>query len=360
MSTWAALFVSVVLLALNGFFVASEFALVAARRQRLEQAAMAGSRAARAALAGSREVSLMLAGAQLGITLCSLGLGALAEPAIVHVLEPAFTALGVPGQAGYVVAFVLALGLVAFLHMVVGETAPKSWVITRPERAALLLALPFRAFARAARPALAVLNGLANACLRVVGVAPQDELAQAHGPDELRLLIEDSQRQGLLSGYDQRLLTATLALRTTTVARVMTPAGQIVSVDAGAPAAEVERVSRESGRSRLAVESGGQIIGIVHVRDAVRATTGGTPATAKALMTPALTLRADRTLVTAVQAMRTHRAQVAVVSDRAMRVGLVALEDLLEEVIGEFDDETDPGSPAQPRDARLDGFRLRF
>jgi CBS domain containing-hemolysin-like protein len=348
-TTWAALVVSVVLLALNGFFVASEFALVAARRHRLEQAAMGGSRAARAALAAGREVSLMLAGAQLGITLCSLGLGALSEPALVHLLEPAFTALGVPDEAGYVVAFVLALALVAFLHMVVGETAPKSWVITRPERAALLLALPFRAFARAARPALAVLNGLANACLRVVDVAPQDELAQAHGPEELRLLIEDSQRQGLLSGYDQQLLTATLALRSTTIARVMTPAGQIVSVDAGAGADEIERVSRESGRSRLAVESEGQIAGIVHVRDAVRATTGGTAATAEALMTPALTLRADRTLVTAVQAMRNHRAQVAVVSDRGATVGLVALEDLLEEVIGEFDDETDPVVAASRR-----------
>ena len=342
MTTWAALVVSVVLLGLNGFFVASEFALVAARRHRLEQAAMAGSRAARAALAGGREVSLMLAGAQLGVTLCSLGLGALAEPAIADLLEPAFAALGLPDRAGYLVAFVLALSLVAFLHMVAGETAPKSWVISRPERAALLLALPFRAFARASRPALAVLNWLANACLRVVDVTPQNELAQAHGPAELRLLIEDSRRQGLLSGYDQELLTATLALRSTTVARVMTPADEIVSVDAMAGAVEVERVSRERGRSRLAVESGGRIAGIVHVRDAVRATTAGSPATAEALMTPALTLRADRTLVTAVQAMRTHRAQVAVVSEHGATVGLVALEDLLEQVIGEFDDETDP------------------
>jgi CBS domain containing-hemolysin-like protein len=341
-STWAALAVSVLLLALNGFFVASEFALVAARRHRLEQAATRGSRAARAALAGTRELALMLAGAQLGITLCSLGLGALAEPAIADLLEPAFAALGLPDQAGYIVAFVLALSLVAFLHMVVGETAPKSWVISRPERAALLLAVPFRAFARAARPALAVLNALANACLRVVNVVPQDELAQAHGPEELRVLIEDSRRQGLLSGDDQELLTATLALRTKTVARVMTPADQIVSVHAGAGAVEVERVSRETGRSRLAVDSGGRIAGVVHVRDAVRATTWGTPATAESMMVPALTLRADRTLVTAVQAMRTHRAQVAVVSDRGATVGLVALEDLLEEVIGEFDDETDP------------------
>src|SRR5688500_1504972 len=132
MSTGWALTISALLLAGNGFFVAAEVALVASKRHRLEQAAADGSGAAAAALAGSRELSLMLAGAQLGITVCSLGLGALAEPAIAHLLDPVFTAVGVPEQASYAVAFVIALAVVVFLHMVVGEMAPKSWAISDP------------------------------------------------------------------------------------------------------------------------------------------------------------------------------------------------------------------------------------
>jgi CBS domain containing-hemolysin-like protein len=173
-STGWALVISVGLLAGNGFFVAAEFALVASRRHRLEQAAETGSRAAAAAWAGSRQLSLMLAGAQLGITVCSLGLGALAEPALAHLLDPAFTALGLPAATAHAVAFLLALAIVVFLHMVVGEMAPKSWAISHPERSALLLALPFRAYTLAVRPALRALNAMANAELRAVKVTPQD------------------------------------------------------------------------------------------------------------------------------------------------------------------------------------------
>src|SRR4051794_4215782 len=154
MSPVVALLVSVLLLALNGFFVAAEFALVASKRYRLEHEAAGGGRAARAALDGVRELSLMLAGAQLGITLCTLGLGALAEPAIEHLLSPLLHAVGLPDAVSHLVALLFALGLVTFLHLVVGEMAPKSWAITDAERSATLLALPFRAFARVARPVL--------------------------------------------------------------------------------------------------------------------------------------------------------------------------------------------------------------
>ncbi len=343
MSTTWAIVLSVALLAGNAFFVAAEFALVASKRHRLEEAAARGSRAARAALSGSRQLSLMLAGAQLGITLCSLGLGALAEPALEHLLSPMLHTAGLPENVSHAVALLIALAVVVFLHMVVGEMAPKSWAISHPERSALLLALPFRAFARVARPALQVLNGLANSCLRLIRVTPQDELAQAHGPEELRLLIEDSRREGLIAAAEHRLLTASLALRTTTVAMVMTPAEQMVSVPADADAAAIEAASRASGRSRLTVvDPTGRVIGIVHVRDAVRATTAGQATTAADLMIPPLYLRADRTVVSAVHVMRDHRAQLAVVTDDGVTVGLVALEDLLEEIIGEFDDETDP------------------
>jgi CBS domain containing-hemolysin-like protein len=351
-TTWA-LILSLLLLALNGFFVAAEFALVGSKRYRLEQAAAEGSRAARAALEGSRELSVMLAGAQLGITLCTLGLGALAEPAIEHVLSPALHATGLPDTASHVVAFVVALLLVGFLHLVVGEMAPKSWAITDPERSALMLALPFRAFARLTRPALVVFNGLANGVLRLAKVEPQDQLAQVHGPEELRILLEQSREHGTLAADQEQLLTSMLQLQRTTVASVMQPLDQLVTVPAGATAERIEAISRGCGRSRLAVAGGAgsaggseprtgeELVGLVHVRDAVRATTFGRPAAAAELMTQPFVLPATATVTEAVAAMRAERAQLALVREGGRTVGFVALEDLLEEVIGEFDDETD-------------------
>lgn len=341
MSTTWALVLSLVLLALNGFFVAAEFALVGSKRYRLEQAAADGSRAARAALEGSRELSVMLAGAQLGITLCTLGLGALAEPAIEHVLGPALHSVGLPDTAGHVIAFIVALLIVGFLHLVVGEMAPKSWAITDPERSALLLALPFRAFARLTRPALVLFNGLANGVLRLAKVEPQDQLAQVHGPEELRILLQQSREHGTLAADQEQLLTSMLQLQRTTVGAVMQPLDQLVTVPADATAERIERISRGCGRSRLGVVGPRALAGLVHVRDAVRATTFGRPATAADLMTEPFTLPATATVTEAVAAMRAERAQLGLVREGERTVGFVALEDLLEEVIGEFDDETD-------------------
>ncbi|MFC0627477.1 hemolysin family protein [Kribbella deserti] len=362
MSTPIALLISIGLLALNAFFVAAEFALVASKRHRLEQAAAEGSRSARAAIAGASELSLMLAGAQLGITLCTLGLGALAEPAVAHLLDPAFEAIGIPSGAAHVIAFLLAVGGIGLIHVVVGEMAPKSWAISHPEVSALRLAIPFRAFTRVFRPVLLALNALANVCLRLVKVTPQDELANAHGPEELRMLIESSREHGTLAEPEHALLTAMLALQNTTVDQVMIPAGQITAVAADAPAREIELTSRRAGRSRLAVSRpDGEICGFVHVRDAVRATTfpgaasgvavdGTVDAAAGAgvvqageLMVPAYRLPGATPVAGAIRLLREQRCQLAVVTGPdGTTTGIVALEDLLEEVIGEFDDETDP------------------
>ncbi|MFI5485204.1 hemolysin family protein [Micromonospora echinaurantiaca] len=353
MSPGIALFSSVLLLALNGFFVAAEFALVASKRYRLEQAAAGGGRAARAALDGVRELSLMLAGAQLGITLCTLGLGALAEPAIEHLVSPLLHAVGLPDAASHAIALIFALSLVTFLHLVIGEMAPKSWAITDAERSAMLLALPFRAFARVARPVLSALNALANAILRLFRVNPQDQLAQVHGPDELRILLEQSREHGLLGAEQHELLTSMLELQGTTVAQVMEPFDRMVTVRRDDAADLIEQVSRDSGRSRLAVlDAAGDVCGLVHVREAVRITTTGRSATAGELMTAAFTLPATASVTEAVAAMRARQSQLALVRNGggpARPIGFVALEDLLEEVIGEFDDETDP----VPRGRRL-------
>ena len=336
------------LLAANAFFVAAEFALVASKRHRLEHAAATGRRAAQAALDGSRELSVMLAGAQLGITLCSLGLGALAEPTLEHLVAPGLHAIGLPEVPSAVIAFLVALVIVTFLHLVVGEMMPKSWAITHPERSAGLLALPFRTFTRVVGPALWVLNGLANAALKPFGVHPQDHLAQAHGPAEMQILLDRSRAEGLIEAEQSDLLTSMLRLRVTTVRDVLIPDDRLVTVPAGASAADIELASMTSGRSRLAVTtSDGAVAGVVHVREAVRATTAGRPATAAELMDPPFRLAAAVPVTEAVTAMRAGRAQLAIVDEDGVRMGFVALEDLLEQVIGRFDDETDP-VPARP------------
>ncbi|MEO6089326.1 MAG: hemolysin family protein [Umezawaea sp.] len=340
------LFLSLLLLLGNAFFVAGEFALISAKRHRLEQSAAEGKRAARAAVAGIRELSIMLAGAQLGITLCTLGLGALAEPAVAELLDPLLIAVGIPTGVSHAIAFLISLVLVVFLHMVVGEMAPKSWAISHPERSALLLALPFRAFARSVRWVLTTLNGLTNWLLRLAKVEPQDELAQAHRPEDLRMLVRQSGEHGLIPEGQQRLLTRMLQLQQTTLAQVMVPVDVVLKVSVSTTAAEVEELSRRCGRSRFPVtDAAGQYVGLVHIREVVRATAADRNPAVRDLMSTPLRLGADLPVARAVTAMRDHRAQLALVvgGDDGV-VGIAALEDLLEELIGEFEDETDPRS----------------
>ena len=170
---------AVVLLALNAFFVGAEFALLAARRSQIEPRAQEGSRAARTTLRAMENVSLVMAGAQLGITVCSLGLGAIGEPAVAHLLEPLFHAARVPDDFLHPVSFVVAMSIVVYLHVVLGEMVPKNIAIAGPEAAAILLVPPFLVFTTAARPLIAFFNFLANGVLRLVGVEPRDELEAA-------------------------------------------------------------------------------------------------------------------------------------------------------------------------------------
>ncbi|HVL98876.1 MAG TPA: hemolysin family protein [Egibacteraceae bacterium] len=348
MSPTAAL-VGLALLLANGAFVAAEFALLAARRSRLEQLAGEGRRAAAHALAAVRELSLMLAAAQLGITMCSLGLGAVAEPALERGLSQLLVLAALPEGARHAIAFALALSIVVFLHMVVGEMAPKSWAISDPERSAMLLARPFRAFAAVVRPFIRLLNALANGLVRLVGVQPQDELAATHSPTDLLMLVAESAQQGTLPPEQSDLLARALDLSDLDAQAAMTPRSDIVAVRADAGIDELERLARETGRSRIPVRDGelDRIRGVVHVKDLL-----AVPAeqrarvTAATLARPALVAPESRPLDSLMLDMRRDRQHVAIVVDEFGTVtGLVALEDLLEELIGEFEDESDrPGS----------------
>lgn len=339
--------VAVVLLVANGFFVAAEFALLSARRSRIEQLAREGNRAATSALAGIRQLSLMLAGAQLGITMASLGLGAVAEPALAHALEGVLERFGVPAAVLHPLAFAIALSVVVFLHMVVGEMAPKSWAIADPERSALLLARPFRAFALVVRPAIVALNATANGVVRLCGVEPQDELAAVHSPSDLLLLVEESAREGTLGAEQHGLLSRALDLSGLDAEAAMIPRPDIVAVPADTPIDELERVASETGRSRLPVFEGDldRITGILHVKDLLRAAPGGAePTTAATLARPVLVTPESRPIEDLMLDMRERRAHLAVVVDEhGSTSGIVALEDLLEELIGDFEDESDRG-----------------
>jgi len=354
-STPLAIAVAVVLLAANGFFVAAEFALLAARRSRIEQLAADGDRRARHALAGLRELSLMLAGAQLGITMCSLGLGIIAEPAVASVIESALegTGLSIPAGVRHGIAFTVALSIVVFLHMVVGEMAPKSWAISHPERSALLLAAPFRAFAVVFRPFIRLLNLTANAVVRLAGVEPRDELALAHSSADLILLLDEAAQGGALDHDEHELLAGSIELSGLDARSVMTPRDQIVGADRTATVAELEAIAVRTGRSRIVVHRDDldHPIGTVHVRSLLTLTAEQrATATAGDLVVPVLVAPEHVALEDLFLRMQQQRRHLAVVVEGFGSVlGVVSMEDVLEELIGEFEDESDRPGRATPR-----------
>ncbi|MEV4581785.1 hemolysin family protein [Nonomuraea jabiensis] len=328
------LVVSLALLAFNALFVAAEFAFVSARRHRLEEIASRNNRlirlAARSAVGGTKQLSLMLAGAQLGITLCTLGLGQVTEPAIEHTLEPVFAALGVPEGLRMPIALTIALALVTFLHMVVGEMAPKSWALTHPERSALLLTVPFRAFTWVMRPLLSSLNGLTNLILRLFGVQPRNELATTRTPRQLAMLVGESGRMGLLDRDEHDLLTRALRLDDEGIERLMIPISQAVMVPPQANTTEIKEAAAKSGHLRLLVGTPGNIRGALHARDALLQ-----PASkAEDLCRPLPKLPCVTQVPEAVTALQEARAHLVLVTAQAGEViGMVSLTDLLGELL---------------------------
>jgi CBS domain containing-hemolysin-like protein len=326
---WVLLAVTVGLIAASAFFVAVEFALIAARRSRLEDAAP-HSRAARAALRSASELSVLLAGSQLGITVCTLALGAVTKPAVHHWLTPALQAWGAPLWLADLAGFVLALIGVTFLHLVVGEMAPKSWAIAHPEKSATLLAIPMRAFMWVTRPVIVQLNRLANWCLRRAGVEPVDHVGTGQDPDALRHLVEHSATVGTLDERYHGHLTSALELQALTVGDVVRPNAQPSSVPAEATAVRIQDAAKRTGHLRLLVRANGRVDGVVHVRDSLQAAPG---ATAAELMRPALTLDASVPVYEALGMMRDGRSHLCTVTRDGQVVGLITLDDVLRRLL---------------------------
>jgi len=345
MSTGSALLLAVVFLVANGFFVAAEFALLAARRARLEQLAEAGDTRARRAVRSLRELTVMLAGAQLGITMASLGLGAVAEPAVARLLEHALEAVvDLPSGLLHTISFVVALSIVVFLHMVVGEMAPKSWAITHPEASAQLLITPFRAFTTLFRPVLIGLNHAANVMVRAVGVEPREEVSLALSSAELEVLLQRSLDEGAMDTETHDLLSRGLQLSGLQAADAMTPRSEIVAVPLTASLDEVEEVARTTRRARLVVydRSLDDVVGVVLARDVLAVGDDGRATTSVSdLLRGVVVTGTHQALEDLLVVMRARRMQLAVVRDEpGTVVGLVTVQDVLDELVGEFEGQS--------------------
>ncbi len=265
--TWG-IAASIGLLLANAFFVGASFALVSARRSQIEPAANAGSRRAVRTLAAMDRLPLMMAGAQLGITICSVGLGALAEPAIAHMLEPPIEDAGLPHGAVHPVAFAIALLLVVLAHVLVGEMVPKNFTLALPERAAVLLGPPLATFSRVFSLLLALVRGMAAAVMWVLRIRPSDHVDSAYGLHEMAEIAAESHREGLIDDEEYGLMARALHFTAMTAADVLIPRDRLHSVPQDATTADVEAMAGRTRHMRFPVlDEAGTPVGYVHAKD---------------------------------------------------------------------------------------------
>lgn len=345
MNIGLSLFVTVLLVLGNAFFVGAEFAVITARRDRLEALAQEGNARARIAWHAGQRLPLLIAGAQLGVTVCSLGLGALAEPAISDLLEAPFGSM--PGPVVHVLGFAVALCIVTMLHTLLGEMVPKNLALAGPERAATWLVPVHYAFCRFTKPLLLLFTALANVVLRMLRVTPKDELENAYTTDDLASLIEESRDEGLLEGNESRRLEQTLSSTEHTVADVMVPLSRVMSLPAQPTVGDVATVVEATGFSRFPLlADDGRLAGYLHVKDVLDLLGGNQDAPVpKARVRGLPEVPTDARLDEALTALRRSNSHLA----RAVRpdgvvVGVVALEDVVEEYVGTVRDATHVGS----------------
>lgn len=318
----------------NAFFVGAQFALITARRDQLEPLAER-SRAARVTLEQVRALSRMLAGSQLGIAGCSLGLGAVAEPAFADLLEQGLHPTGLADSFVHPVAFVLALAFVSFCHMVLGEMVPKNLALAGPVRAALALGPAMALWVRVTRPVLVAVSAVADGIVRVFGVEPKGELAGAYTAEELSDLVSESAAEGLLDREEHRRLQAALRIEATTAADLLTPLGEIVTVGPEASAHDVERLVADTGLSRFPVRVDDALTGYVHAKDVLAVPDGS----ADAPLPPGLhrrmvTVAPDAPVAGVLSAMRRSGTHLARVQRGGESLGMVTLEAVLRAVVG--------------------------
>lgn len=336
----------VALVAANAFFVAAEFALVASRRTRIEAMIRRGDAKAKLARRAIQHLDRYISATQLGITLASLGLGWIGEPAVARTIEGAFAGLPEPWNvvAAHSVASTVAFALITFLHIVLGELTPKALALLYPELTSRWVAGPLILFTYATNPFIWALNGTANATLRLLGLRPPGEHERVHSPEEIMMLVEQSQKAGTLATQDARLLAGVFEFSEKNAREVMTPRTDIVALRLDdSIAAAADRVAA-AGRSRYPVyrASLDDIVGIVHAKDVLKALRMSEPVTLESLLRPALFVPASREVEDVLADMKLKKAHMVIVLDEyGGTAGLVTMEDLLEEIVGQIEDEYD-------------------
>ena len=330
---------TIVLLALNALFVASEFALISARRTQLEPRIQAGSRPARMAMRAIENITQIMAAAQLGITICSLGLGAVGEPAIAHLFEPLFEAVSLPEGLVHPVSFVIAMTIVVFAHVVLGEMVPKNLALVGPDRAALFLGPFMLAVVAVLKPFVVVLNGVANLIVRLFRIEPKGEVASTYSHDEVAGLVEESRREGLLDEDEYGLVSGALDFHEGTVDEVLLPRTGLVTIPPSATPVDVERACAETGFSRFPVlDANDEIAGYLHIKDVLETDAESRLETiADKWLRPLATVVAGSGLYEALRTMQARGSHMARVADESGAVlGVIMLEDVLEELVGEI------------------------
>ncbi|GEC02412.1 membrane protein [Streptomyces spinoverrucosus] len=319
----------------NAFFVGAEFALISVRRSQIEPRAKAGNTRARMTLWGLQHLSAMMATAQLGITASSLVLGAVAEPAIAHLLEPAFEAAHIPHGLVHPIAFVIALTVATYLHMLIGEMIPKNIALAAPVPTALLLGPPLVAVTRGLRPAVFGINAFANTLLKLLRVEPKDEVESVFTDDQLARMVVDSSEAGLLSPADGERLRDALELGTRPVGEILVPVPRMRTVGHTVTPAELERIAAEAGYSRFPVTGpNGSLLGYLHIKDTLGVTNRDQPFPSTALHR-VTRVRIDTPLDDTLTALRADGSHLAAVTGATGTVlGFVTMEDVLSELVG--------------------------
>lgn len=328
------IFWTIVLLAGNFFFVGAEFSLISARRSIIEPMAEAGNRAARLTLRGMENVSLMMAGAQLGITVCSLVLGFVTKPLVKTVLEGPLELAGVPPVWIDTISYAVAYALVTVLHVVLGEMVPKNIALAGPEKLALKLAPPLLLIVTVLRPFLWMMNSIANLILRAFGFTPKNEVTSAFTREEVSDMVKESHEEGLIDPEEADLLENALSFETRTAGQILIPLAEVSVLPVDSTPNEVEAAALER-YSRFPVTDGASMLGYVHVKDTLAAEHRDRPLTQE-MIRPLLEFKRDVSVLLVADKMRKSGTHLAVVRDGDAVAGIVALEDVLEELVGQI------------------------
>ncbi len=337
-----------VLVLLNGFFVAAEFALVSVRKSQIDKLVNEGNRRARGVQKALEHLDSYIAATQLGITMASLGLGFVGEPALAHLFEPLFANF-LPTKKAYVTshgaAIAFGFAIVTALHIVLGELAPKSVALQRPDTTALWVTAPLNIFVKVFRPFIVVLNNTGNFVVRLMGLEPAGEHGSVHSVEELELLVHSTRQAGLIEEQQEQMVAGVFDFDEIVVQKVMTPRLDLTAVPIEADMDTLIHLVTSSGHSRLPVYEGNldNIIGTVHIKDVLRNFSNHHENVAlRDVLRPPYFVPENKRAGLLLAEMRRSKTQIAIVRDEyGIVAGVVTIEDLLEEIVGDIQDEYD-------------------